>query len=243
MRIAIVENEPDDLRLLCDQLELLEQQYHFELIVDSFSSVHAFQSIFMPGLFDLIFLDVYLDDGSGMELAHRIRETEGCSRTMLVFCTESDAHAVESYRVSALDYLLKPYQPQLLAEVLLRAARMLHKQAQTISIKQGREMIVIPVAEIICIDFDNHYACFHTARGVNKSYMSAEAVHRLTDVYPCFCNCFRNCLVNMDHVLTLQKNYFVLDNGETMPISRGLLAQTRETYSQYVFSKMEEEMQ
>lgn len=243
LQIAIVENEPSDLELLTRHLEILEQQYYFNLTVHSFLSIHAFQEAFVPGRFDLIFLDIYMDDGSGMELAHEIRRCESSRKTMIVFCTESEMHAVQSYRVGAMDYLLKPFQPELLADVVLHAARTLHRHAQTISVKQGREMIVIPVADIVYIDFDNHYACFHTVRGINKSYMSAESVRRLIDVYPCFCNCFRNCLVNMDHVLTLQRNYFTLDNGENMPISRSLLAQTRETYSQYVFGKLEQEMQ
>ena len=51
-----------------------------------------------------VFLDIYLKDWLGIDIARKIRETD--REVYLVFCTSSNGFASESYEVNARDYLL-----------------------------------------------------------------------------------------------------------------------------------------
>ena len=56
--------------------------------------------------FDLLLLDILMPGITGMDAAREIRQTN--STIPIIFLTSSSEYAVESYRVNAADYLLKP---------------------------------------------------------------------------------------------------------------------------------------
>lgn len=64
---------------------------------------------------DICFLDVHMPGLSGVEAAHRIG-----SRAHLVFVTAYDHYAVEAFARGVLDYLVKPVEPERLAETVAR---------------------------------------------------------------------------------------------------------------------------
>lgn len=69
---------------------------------------------------DLLFLDIQMPDGDGFDVVRAL----GPSRApAIVFCTAFDEFAVRAFEANALDYLLKPIDPDRVAESLLRARR------------------------------------------------------------------------------------------------------------------------
>ena len=56
---------------------------------------------------DLLFLDIQMQDGSGFDLLDIIGEM----RAKVIFTTASDAFAVKAFRYAAVDYLMKPIDP------------------------------------------------------------------------------------------------------------------------------------
>jgi len=68
---------------------------------------------------DLIFLDVELPDQSGLELLNELRK-EITWPLNVVFYTAYEKYLLEALRVSAFDYLLKPFEPDDLKQVLDR---------------------------------------------------------------------------------------------------------------------------
>jgi two-component system, LytTR family, response regulator len=66
--------------------------------------------------YQLVFLDVRLIGGNGLELLEFARP-----EARVIFCTASDAYALRAFEVNALDYLLKPVELAQLAAALARA--------------------------------------------------------------------------------------------------------------------------
>jgi DNA-binding LytR/AlgR family response regulator len=64
---------------------------------------------------DVCFLDVHMPGMSGVEAAHRIGR-----RAHLVFVTAYDHYAVQAFAEGVLDYLVKPVEPERLAETIAR---------------------------------------------------------------------------------------------------------------------------
>ena len=71
---------------------------------------------------DVILMDVNMPGLDGMGVARRLREN-GAVLPHFIFVTAYDQHAVEAFRLEALDYLLKPVDKVRLAESVERAAR------------------------------------------------------------------------------------------------------------------------
>lgn len=56
---------------------------------------------------DILFLDIQMQDGSGFDLLDLLPEIN----FKIIFITASDAHAIKAFRYAAIDYLLKPVDP------------------------------------------------------------------------------------------------------------------------------------
>ncbi len=56
---------------------------------------------------DVVFLDIQMQDGSGFDLLEILPEIP----FKIIFITASDAHAIKAFRYAAIDYLLKPVDP------------------------------------------------------------------------------------------------------------------------------------
>ena len=74
--------------------------------------------------YDLIFLDILMPRISGMDTAERLRKTD--THTPIVFVSSSEEFGVQSYRVLAFDYLLKPVDPKELKRCMTRLCDQLH---------------------------------------------------------------------------------------------------------------------
>jgi len=73
---------------------------------------------------DVLFLDVRMPEVSGLELAAQLRDPP-----LLVFTTAYDEHALAAFDVNAIDYLLKPIEPEQLDRALAKAGRFIRGAA------------------------------------------------------------------------------------------------------------------
>ncbi len=105
IRAIIVDDEQhciDHLtRLLKKHSDEIELTGHFLNVNDGIKAIKSLQP-------DLIFLDVQIHDETGFDLLGRIKE----KKFEVVFTTAFDRFAVQAFKFSALDYLLKPVDPE-----------------------------------------------------------------------------------------------------------------------------------
>lgn len=63
---------------------------------------------------DIVFLDIQMQDGSGFDLLDILKDIP----FKIIFITASDAHAIKAFRYAAIDYLMKPVDPDELVSAL-----------------------------------------------------------------------------------------------------------------------------
>jgi len=97
MRVAFIDDDPNELKILHPYFNDLTDPS--TISIDDFSSEEEFLSRFTAGLYDLVILDIFMGDLTGVDVARKIRETDHNVR--LVFCTTSNDFASESYEVAA----------------------------------------------------------------------------------------------------------------------------------------------
>ena len=112
LRCIAVDDEPLALGLVAS---FIEQTPFLSLVGRFGSAVAALQFLHeRPGTVDLAFLDIQMQELSGLELARVL----GPAGPRVVFTTAFSQYALDGYRVDALDYLVKPFN----YEEFLRAA-------------------------------------------------------------------------------------------------------------------------
>ncbi len=236
MNIAIIEDSGQELSLLerCLQSYLSSRQVY--RVIDTYTSGEAFLENWPSKSYDLVFLDILMEGISGIEVARKIRETD--SECLLIFISSSKEYALQCFEVRAFDYLLKPLSEERFQKTMDLCQNELAKHIRYIEVKESRTLVKIPLNEIIYTDYYNHYIQIHTAARLIRSYQQFDVFSPLLLCYPQFLCCYRNCIVNMDHVDSVDKHDFVMENGERVPITRGNRNSIYQQYADYQFLKI-----
>ena len=121
MKVAVVDDSMEDRELLAGTAEeTLCALGQGQTFMQLFPSGEMLLKDFQPGKYELVFLDIFLEEGAlnGIGTAERLRALD--SRVKLVFVTTSNDFASESYAVRADGYLLKPISRKALEGLLGR---------------------------------------------------------------------------------------------------------------------------
>ncbi|WIG94444.1 response regulator [Myxococcus sp. SDU36] len=115
---------------------------------------------------DLLLLDIQMPGGTGFDVLERLEEPPD-----VVFTTAYDAHAVRAFEVNALDFLLKPIEPERLATALERVrergrmatAKPAHGQTpgtplERVFVKEGERCWLVQLAQVPLITSEGNYA-------------------------------------------------------------------------------------
>ena len=98
------ENLKQDISTYCPTIEIIGEA---EGVVTGAKAIKELNP-------ELVFLDIQMQDGSGFDLLEILPEIN----FKIIFTTASDAHAIKAFRFSAIDYLLKPMDPDDLMEAI-----------------------------------------------------------------------------------------------------------------------------
>lgn len=236
MDIAIIEDSGQELSLLERYLQAYLSSRQVYRVIDTYTSGDAFLENWPSKSYDLIFLDILMDGVSGIEVARKIRETD--SECLLIFISSSKEYALQGFEVRAFDYLLKPLSEERFQKTMDLCQNELAKHIRYIEVKESRTLVKIPLNEIIYTDYYNHYIQIHTSARLIRSYQQFDVFSPLLLCYPQFLCCYRNCIVNMDHVASVDKHDFIMENGERVPITRGNRNAIYQKYADYQFLKI-----
>ncbi|MCD9086858.1 LytTR family DNA-binding domain-containing protein [Stenotrophomonas sp. SY1] len=173
---------------------------------------------------DLLLLDIQMPGNDGLQLASQLP----APAPLVIFTTAHAQHAVESYGLGAVDYLLKPLDGTRLALALERARRQLAHAGspalQSLCIRNGARTDYVAVADIDYIDNAGHYACIHVGRQV---HLLRESMGRLAEqLAPAgFIQVQRAVIVNLARVRTLEPRRngdatLLLTDDNRLPLSR-----------------------
>lgn len=237
MQIAVI----DDSSAQREQLSAFITEYYSGTStyrqVDLFESGEQLMEQWKPGTYDLLFIDIYLDGISGLEVAERIRQSD--KDCLMVFTTNSRDFALRGFELRVSDYLVKPFSYEKFKATMEYCEKSRRSHARYIEVKESRTMIKIRLDDIIFTDYFNHYIQIHTKTRMVRSYMKFEAFAPLLLCYPQFLSCYRNCIVNMDRVVSLEKNDFIMDTEERVPITRKKRQEIHQQYADYQFLKLD----
>lgn len=232
--IAVCEDDAADMAILTGLLEESLKGLTVKPAIHTFASGEALLASFRPGVYDIIFLDMYLSGMDGMQTARALRqEDRDCH---IVFISQSKAYALEGYRVSALHYLVKPVNQQDIEEVWLRCKKPVDPSGKCITLLIDRRPQDIPLSAIMYVEADNKRCRVHTTSEVYFTRIPIDQLAFMLEGLP-FCRCHRSYIVNFDHVKRIEADFF-MTNGDTVYIRRNECTLIRERYFEYLIGKV-----
>lgn len=188
---------------------------------------------------DAIFLDIEMPGKSGLQLAESLigKNIKG----KVVFTTAYNAHALKAFRLSAIDYILKPIQEEQLVEAVEKLKEDKKNRDNEVRLKALSENLQEDRKDVLCIPFQGGYEYlslddieYFEAEGSYVRIVSTNQKPKIVsknlkyfenalESTPKFLRSHRSFLVNMDHVTSYFKSEggnLQLKSGQVIPVSR-----------------------
>ena len=216
INVCIVEDDHVSLNKLIEYLEKFQLDNEVNFSIDSFLTASDFKEKF-NGQYDIIFMDIDLSDGNGMELIRHVRMMD--ENVVVVFVTNLVQYAVKGYEVHAYSFIVKPITYYNLYVNLLNILEHINKKVDSdiwISNKDGKEKISI--SSIYYIEVVQHMLYYHTTEGIFKATGSLNNVQDILKGSH-FALCNRCYLVNLKHVKAIKQNEVIVGK-DTLLISK-----------------------
>lgn len=220
LKTLIIDDEPIALRKLRSYVEKVP----FLSLESSCESAFEAMEYLGSHTVDLIFTDISMPDLDGLGFVRSLP-----SPPMVVFITAHPDYAVESYSVSALDYLLKPYsmadfqraanKALLRAEALrVRSAAPRSEAPKSIFVKTDTRHIRLELSDISHIKGYGEYLQIFLADSPTPVVTLSSFAAILGRLPECFVQVHRSYIVNMERVLHVERARISLGPDTYIPV-------------------------
>jgi two-component system LytT family response regulator len=241
MRVAIVDDEAPARSLL---REYLAAYPDVEIVAECANGFEAVKAV-ADAAPDLLLLDIQMPKLDGFEVLELVERD-----VAVVFVTAYDEYALRAFEVHAVDYLLKPFGPERLAQALVRArarlgqpqpisaarlaaeARPAGHSLERVLVREGAKVHVIPAEKLDVVEARDDYVCL---RSGGKEYRKPQTLSALAaQLDPArFVRVHRSFIVNIERLGRIElyakdSRILILTDGSRIPLSRAGYARLRE---------------
>ena len=230
MRVALVDDTQEERQILS---AILDEELP-QADVFTFTDGESFLKDWENNTYDLILLDIYMNEMLGVDVARKVRETDLDVR--IVFCTTSNEFASESYEVGANYYLQKPVSINSFQRMLKMIRLDDYELNRFITLPDGQKIVL---RNITYTEYYNHSIIIHSKKRADlQTRMSQTEWESLLSEYNFFYSCSKGLVVNFYEVEKVEDNLFLLKNGAQVPISRRKAKDALESYAHFRFEEM-----
>ena len=239
MKICIVDDEAECSEALQSLLNEYVTARGLDLEIDTFSDSASFLAVFHPDTYSLIFLDIFIDDMTGLEIAQQIRQQS--DRCMLVFCTTSLDSMAGAFSTHAYDYIVKPVTAERVTKLMDDALRVLPKIERYLTFTCNRQEVRLFLSDCVSVTTSGHYLDI-TDRNDNvyRTRLTLSELREMTKSDERFLLINKGIVVNMDYIRTIEERICVLSNGEQFPIKVRESAEIAKQWQDYCFAQIRE---
>lgn len=237
IKAIIVDDEANSREALRGKLELFCPEVEVEAEAAAVEEAVALLKEHKP---DLLFLDIELAGGSGFDILELIKE-EAQLNPAVIFITAHDKFAIQAIKFSALDYLLKPIDPEELVKairkveeekglpkkaanfnVLVENIRQAADSPKKIVVPTSDGMHVIKVSDIIRLESSSNYTTFYLRD--QKPLLASKTLKEFDGMLSgyAFNRIHKSHLVNMNclkRYVQTDGGYLILEDGSNIPVA------------------------
>lgn len=207
-----------------------------DFFIQTFPSADTLIDAHISSPFDIILLDVVMPFLNGMEAAREIRQFD--SNVKIVFLTTSSEYAVESYTVRANNYILKPFQAEVIHRCLDQLYLDIQQQIRCLTIKGTHTIHRIPVQDIEYIEAQNKQVIFSLSNNTQiTAFMPLYHFEKELLISDGFLKCHRSYIVNLYRIETYTQKEIKMRSGYRIPISRSCQKNFEDVYFELLFGK------
>lgn len=231
-KIAICDDEKSSA---AEAAELLEKyrslRGDLDFSIDVFYASLDLLGAMEKEIYDIFFLDIYIDRINGIELAQAIRKKN--ENAHIIFMTSSNAFYKDAFRIHAVHYLEKPILEEDFFDAMDRVC-VNEEEVHYITLRENGEVHRVAVDDIMYIESEDHYKRIVLT---NESFLIRSTLQMLRDEldYPYFYGLGIKSIINLKKVLKITRECVVMEDGKEFSVPRGTYRPLSELVLKYTF--------
>jgi two-component system LytT family response regulator len=189
---------------------------------------------------EVVFLDISMSDGSGFDLIEKLSK-EGIIDFQIIFTTAHNEYAIKAFKFSAIDYLLKPVDPEELVQavkkikkpsqqdlmkenlsVLMESMKGIQTASKRIALNSIDKVQVVNINDIIQCESQRNYTLFYLIN--KKQILVTRTLKEFEDILEGdeFLRVHHSHLINLKHLreyVKIDGGYAVMSDQSQVPVS------------------------
>lgn len=242
LRFALCDDDPEER----DALEALLREYlntrpELTSQINTFGSgAELLECLSGQAPFDVYLLDIVMPGLNGIELGMQLRRQD--SHSEIIYLTNSDEYAVDSYRVRAFYYLLKPVQAKEFFAVVARAIESRldaanRRNAENLPIKTKEGLHLLPFDKLLYAELRSRSVTYYlddhsSLTGLTLRGSFASEIAPLLQKN-CFCLCGASFCLNLSQIKAVGKTNVTFMNGCSLAIPKSSCAQLKTMWMKF----------
>jgi DNA-binding LytR/AlgR family response regulator len=212
----------DDEDLAVQLLQAYAQQHEAVQVVAATTNATEVPALLASNAIDVLFLDIQMPLLNGLLLAEQLNDAP-----MMVFTTAYANHAVDGFRLNAIDYLLKPFSYERFAQAVekcleYRYYKELKQKEQApdcLYVRADGRMVKILLTDILFIEGWKQYVKIYTAQ---KNILTLESMKNMEDNLPAgkFARVHKSYIAAVDKVEAAAADELLVAGGHKVPVGK-----------------------
>jgi DNA-binding LytR/AlgR family response regulator len=187
----------------------------------TFTNIDEAQKFMLEHEVDLLFLDIQMPDGNGIEFYNKY-----CADKLVIFTTAYSHYAVKGFELQAVDYLMKPFNKVRFDQAMDKALRIVEKRRQTaepekkfVTIKSEYRLLNLWPEQVLYVASKDDYVKIYMPDGkfVMSKMTTAMMQEKLN--FPQFVRIHRSFIINASFVTKVNANSVLIGDIE-LPIGK-----------------------
>lgn len=232
MKMVICDDKMEKQKQLKEMISDFVKENDYIAEIECISNEKKLFQGLIKGKYDIVFLDMKMEENKGMDMARRLREID--DSCYIIFTSDNAVNAVESYEVDATYYLLRPIEKEKLERALRKCDGFLKEARKKIELISNREKMVIYRRDINYAEIYKDKTTIFTDEGSYITYMTLNELSEKLGGYP-FVRCHRSYIVNLAKVKEIEKKNqdFLLEDNTIVPIGRSYIQTVKNQYNRF----------
>lgn len=187
------------------------------------------KSIAQESRYDVIFLDIQMNEEDGISVAKKIREKD--RNVLIIYVTSYEKYMLESFLVRPFRFLIKPVDDKQFELCFKEIQEEIGKKDFYFRYSYRKVDYKIPVREILYFESDKRKILIITEKNVHILYKKLNEIEKVMKNSPIsFLRIHQSFLVNYHHISKLAYDFVEIDNGKKISISEDRRKKIREQY-------------
>lgn len=239
MKIAICDDTKLHISALIGALNRFKSENNLDFSIDTFCSPEELMDCVSPQMkafdYQIIFMDIYMPEHLGTDVTKYLRDSGYDGH--IIFCTTSEDHALEGYRLRVDGYLVKPFTYEDFCNSIWNIHHLFKKSATTVNFISERVNYSLPASSVEFIETEKKGCRIYTEE---DSYFTqkkiGEFISELSGLN-FFYQINRSYLINMDFISSISSYEITMQNGVSIILPARTKIKLRQFISDYLSEK------